>query len=144
MSVDFQVSADDFSAAGLGSAVACAVAIAVADGQMDDSEQRAIADQLCAILGVEADTAAALVMQGLEKAASLDRESLFEEAHNMLETGGREGTFVIAAAVASRAKGIGASEGIALQKLAQILEIGYPSARYNKLLGAGMQLGRPG
>jgi len=142
MSEDYQVSADDFSAASLGTAVACAVAIAVADGQMDETEQQAIADQLCSLLGVDGERAASLVTLGLEKAASTDRESLFAEACGELEPGAREGCFVIACAVASKAKGIGASEGVALQKLAKGLEIGYPSAAYNRLLSAGMRLGR--
>lgn len=142
MEQEQRLNADDFSAAGLGTAVACAVAIGVADFAMDESEQQEIARNLCAMLGVDAETASQLVMQGLEQAASIERESLFEQARNTLETPGREGCFVLACAVASRSGGIGVKEGLALQSLAKTLEIGYPSPRYNELLGRGMQIGR--
>lgn len=141
MSTQLEISVDDFSAAGLASVVNCAVAIAAADGHTDGAEYQELTRHLCALLG-DAETVEDLAGQALVKVATGDRDAIFQEAKNMLEPRGREACFTIACAIATRSGGIGMKEGLALQALARTLEIGYPSAKYNELLGKGMRAGR--
>lgn len=141
MQDELHVNVDEISAAGLGSLVNCAVVVAAADGELQGEEYQAILQNLTSIIG-DADTVETLANQAVANALSRDRGEVFEEACNMLEAGDREVCFTIACAVATRAGGIGMKEGLALQQLAKTLDIGYPSAKYNELLGKGMRLGR--
>jgi uncharacterized membrane protein YebE (DUF533 family) len=141
MQDELRVNVNEISAAGLGSLVNCAVAIAAADGETSGEEHQAIAQQLKAMLG-DAEVAQTLIEQAFMTVIQKDQASIFEEARAMLEGPGREAAFTLAAATAARAGGIGTKEGIALQALARALEIGYPSAKYNELLGKGMRLAK--
>jgi tellurite resistance protein len=141
MSMELDISADQLGAAGLGSLVNAVVAIAAADGEPDGDEYQAITQHLCSIVG-DAETVEALAADALRAVVMESRESLFEQARNTLDTAGREACFTAACAVATKSGGIGTKEGLALQSLAKILEIGYPSQRYTQLLGKGMTMGR--
>lgn len=141
MTIDLQLNPDVLAGAGLSCLVNCAVAVAVVDGTLDDPEKQALQDTLCRILG-DAEMVEAVLGPALMHVLGSDPQRLFAEARNMLDVEGREACFTIAAAVATRAGGIGVKEGLALQSMAKTLEIGYPSAKYNALLGKGMQLGR--
>jgi len=138
---DLQLNPDLLVGAGLSCLVSCAVAVAVADGALDDPEKQALRDTLCNLLG-DADTVESVLEPALMNVLGSDPQRLFEEARNMLDGEGRAACFTIATAVAARAGGIGMKEGVALQSMAKALEIGYPSAKYNELLGKGMRLGR--
>lgn len=142
MQDDLRVNVDEISAAGLGSLVNVAVAVAAADGETSGEEHQAIVQRLGAILGGDAETAETLIEQAFMTVVQKDQASIFEEAGATLDGESREQAFTIACAVAARAGGIGMKEGIALQALAKALGIGYPSGKYNELLGKGMRLAK--
>lgn len=141
MQDELRVNVDEISAAGLGCLVNCAVAIAAADGETSGEEHQAISRRLHALLG-DAETVESLIEQAFMTVVRKDQASIFEEASAMLDGDGREQAFTLACAVAAGERGIGTKEGLALQALAKALQIGYPSARYNELLGKGMRLAK--
>ena len=141
MQDELRVNFDEISAAGLGCLVKCVVAIAAADGQTSAEEHQVIARRLTAFLG-DAEGVESLIEQAFMEVVRKDQPSIFEEARAMLDGESREQAFTLACAVAAGAGGIGVKEGVALQALAKALEIGYPSAKYNELLGKGMRLAK--
>lgn len=141
MNNDLQINPDILAGAGLSALVKCAVAVAVADGSLDDPEKDAIRDVLCRLLG-DAEMVESVLGPAFIEVLGADAQGIFDQARNMLEGEGREACFTTAAAVAARAGGIGVKEGLSLQSLARTLDLGYPSAKYNELLGKGMRLAR--
>jgi len=108
VTIDLQLNADLLAGAGLSSLVNCAVAVAIADGDLDDPEKQALRDTLCNVLG-DADMVESILGPAFIHVLGADRQSLFEEARNMLDGEGREACFMIAAAVATHPGRLGSN-----------------------------------
>ncbi len=127
---------------GLWAVVACAIAVGKADGRMDAGEKQELAQCLRSV-GCDRGASSEIISSVMDQVDGMGPNEVVDWASEYVgdESIG-DACLVIASAVAAKAGGIGAKEGVVLQYIANAVGIGYPGNRYMQLLGEGMQLAR--
>lgn len=133
---------DSLDENGLWAMVACAIAVAKADGGMDGNERNELIQTLRNV-GCDRGASLEVINNVLGQVNGMGASEIIDWACEYIpdEMVG-EAAFVLASAVAAKSGGIAAREGVTLQYLANQVGIGYPGQRYMQLLGEGMQLAR--
>lgn len=127
---------------GLWGLVACAVAVGKADGRMDANEKNELA-QCLRSLGCDRAAGNEVINAVLENVDGMGATEVVDWAVEYIpDENVGAAAIVLASAVAAKAGGIGAKEGVVIQYIANAVGIGYPSNHYMQLLGEGMQLAR--
>lgn len=127
---------------GLWGLIACAVAVGKADGRMDANEKSELI-QCLRSLGCDRAAGSELVNAVLGHVNGYGATEVVDWAVQYIpDENVGAAAIVLASAVAAKAGGIGAKEGVVIQYIANAVGIGYPSNHYMQLLGEGMQLAR--
>lgn len=126
---------------GIDAILRCATAVAATGSTLDTYELDILLSCLLRFGGDRA-TYKQQILAVVREQANQTNAGIFAAAAKHLGFDCVDACFVIAAAVATRSYGIDFKEGVALQKLAYALGIGYPNNRYNQLLSQGMLLAR--
>lgn len=133
---------DSMDENGLWAIVACSLAVGQADGRLDSTEKNELA-QCLRNVGCDRAASSELIGAVLDQVDGMGPTEVVDWASEYIgDDSIAEACFVIASAVATKAGGIGAKEGVVLQYIANATGIGYPGDHYMRLLGEGMQLGR--
>lgn len=121
--------------------VACAIAVGQSDGRLDANEKNELIQCLRSI-GCDRGASIEVINAVLESVDGMAPTEVVDWASEYVpdESVG-EACLVVASAIAQKAGGIAAREGVVLQHIANAVGIGYPGNRYMQLLGEGMRLG---
>ena len=124
-----------------GAILTSAMAVACADGELDENEVNELAQSLNQLMGnyLSYEDLFNLISNGIQAVAENGVDGAIGTAAQYVEDDTlKECALLVASATAWAARGVNTKEGLALQKLAR--ELGIGQNRYFELLGVGKQL----